>query len=332
MTPKNTAPKITGKSVKEEKLEPTTASSYFSGNGKNKIVRTAPVNPRKVKSEPKAEEENYIDDDDDLDLGIFAEQFKKEEDDYVEEPHDEDMNDFVVLGEGEISKPVRKPAAASRVGKTLASDGEEEEKIAKPKRKPAARKKPFYSDEEEDEKVEISKRKPAAVEKKSRPLDDEDGEKAAKLRGKLAVTKKRSLPSDDEEDEKEPRAKAKKPVAKRARAKKQKEEIVEDEEIRKILDSVPTVRAPTPPIRAGDGGKFNFRNFKARAAAPAVSGSVELPEGEENCLTGLTFVFTGVLDCLSREDGQQLVKKYGGYVSLENLPLFLLLNRTLTFG
>lgn len=278
-----------------------------------------------MKPELKVEEENYFDDDDDLDLGIFAEQFKKNEDDYVEEPRDEDMNDFVAgkeENEEKVTKPARKPALvpAARKRKTLALDEEgEEEEVAKPTRKPAARK---NSSGDDEEKVVMLKRKPTAVEKKSLPSggNGEDTVKVAKPKGKPAAAKKRSLPSDDEEEDEEPRSKAKRPAAKRARAKKQKEEIVEDEEIRKILDSVPTVRAPTPPIRSGDAKKFNFKDFKARAAAPATLGSVELPEGEENCLTGLTFVFTGVLDCLSREDGQQLVKKYGGYVSLEKFP------------
>lgn len=33
-------------------------------------------------------------------------------------------------------------------------------------------------------------------------------------------------------------------------------------------------------------------------------------------MTGLTFVFTGELESLSREAGQDLVKRYGGYVPL----------------
>lgn len=276
VTPKKPTPKA---AKKEEKLEPTTTSDYFSSNGKNKIKRTAPVRPKKVKPIPKVEveEENYIDDDDDLDVGIFAEQFKKNEDGYVEEPHDEEMDDFVVPDgeedeEEEVAKPKRKPAATTKKRTPVLEDGEKEEEaeVLKPKRKPAA-------------------------------------------------AKKRSLPSDDEDEDEAPKSKARKPAAKKARtpaAKKKKEEIVEDEEVKKILDSVPTIRAPTPPPRAEDGKKFNFRDFKARStAAPAASGSVELPEGAENCLAGLTFVFTGVLNSLSREDGQQLVKKYGGYVS-----------------
>lgn len=44
-------------------------------------------------------------------------------------------------------------------------------------------------------------------------------------------------------------------------------------------------------------------------------GSKEIPIGAENCLDGLTFVFTGVLDSLEREDAMDLVKRYGGRVT-----------------
>lgn len=48
---------------------------------------------------------------------------------------------------------------------------------------------------------------------------------------------------------------------------------------------------------------------------PANAGAAELPEGEDECLSGLTFVFTGVLQTIGREEGQALVKKYGGKIT-----------------
>ncbi|GAA5849527.1 hypothetical protein JCM3766R1_000220 [Sporobolomyces carnicolor] len=66
---------------------------------------------------------------------------------------------------------------------------------------------------------------------------------------------------------------------------------------------------------AGAGGNEKPKwSFKPRAG-PANPGSKEIPIGEENCLAGLTFVFTGELESLSREDGQDLVKRYGGRVT-----------------
>ncbi|XP_078032825.1 germ line transcription factor 1 isoform X2 [Augochlora pura] len=43
-------------------------------------------------------------------------------------------------------------------------------------------------------------------------------------------------------------------------------------------------------------------------------GSKEIPEGAEYCLAGLSFLITGVLDSLEREEAEELIKKYGGRV------------------
>lgn len=51
-----------------------------------------------------------------------------------------------------------------------------------------------------------------------------------------------------------------------------------------------------------------------RAAGPAAPGSKEIPIGEPNCLAGLTFVFTGELQSLARNEAQDLAKRYGAYV------------------
>lgn len=45
------------------------------------------------------------------------------------------------------------------------------------------------------------------------------------------------------------------------------------------------------------------------------TGSKEIPEGQPNCLAGLTFVFTGELTSIAREDATNLAKRYGGRVT-----------------
>ncbi|EEP81527.1 hypothetical protein UREG_06392 [Uncinocarpus reesii 1704] len=52
-----------------------------------------------------------------------------------------------------------------------------------------------------------------------------------------------------------------------------------------------------------------------RAHAAAAGAPAEIPVRAENCLAELSFVFTGVLDALGREEGQALVKRYGGKVT-----------------
>jgi replication factor C subunit 1 len=49
----------------------------------------------------------------------------------------------------------------------------------------------------------------------------------------------------------------------------------------------------------------------ARAAGPRAPGSKEIPEGVPGCLEGLTFVFTGELESLGRDDATELAKRYG---------------------
>ena len=50
-------------------------------------------------------------------------------------------------------------------------------------------------------------------------------------------------------------------------------------------------------------------------SGPSNPGSKEIPQGQENCLQGLTLVFTGELESLSREEGVELAKKYGAKVT-----------------
>ena len=88
----------------------------------------------------------------------------------------------------------------------------------------------------------------------------------------------------------------------------------ETDEMQAIFDSIPLIRPPTPLEKTGNE-KPNFRANMGRSQAPASVESREPPVGQENCLAGLTFVFTGVLEGLGREEGQQLVKRYGGKVT-----------------
>ncbi|OJJ47120.1 hypothetical protein ASPZODRAFT_166366 [Penicilliopsis zonata CBS 506.65] len=137
---------------------------------------------------------------------------------------------------------------------------------------------------------------------------------------KPATLKRKSeaiLENDEEQD-----AEAKKPaprVKTASPAKKQKKaptvDKPESKEIQDIFDSIPTVKAPSPPPSDGTKKKFNFAAQAQRSRTPPMGGSKEMPVGAENCLAGLTFVFTGVLETLGREEGQSLVKQYGGKVT-----------------
>lgn len=141
------------------------------------------------------------------------------------------------------------------------------------------------------------------------------------VKGPSKTGKKRKsvdLDSDDEADDFKPPVKsAKQPPAKKARPPAKKENVPESTGIQAILDSIPTVRPPTPPPKDPDA-KFDWRKAQGgggNAGPPPSAGSKEIPVGEDNCLAGLTFVFTGLLESISREEGQELVKRYGGKVT-----------------
>ncbi|KAK9477360.1 replication factor RFC1 C terminal domain-containing protein [Lipomyces japonicus] len=77
-------------------------------------------------------------------------------------------------------------------------------------------------------------------------------------------------------------------------------------------DDVKSEPVPTTAATA-ETKKTGYRAFLSQRAQPP-PGQTELPVGAENCLAGLNFVFTGVLETLGRDEGKQLVEQHGGKV------------------
>uniref|UniRef100_K7FN75 Replication factor C subunit 1 n=1 Tax=Pelodiscus sinensis TaxID=13735 RepID=K7FN75_PELSI len=57
-----------------------------------------------------------------------------------------------------------------------------------------------------------------------------------------------------------------------------------------------------------------YRSFLNREG-PKALGSKDIPQGAENCLEGLTFVITGVLESIERDEAKSLIERYGGKVT-----------------
>ncbi|KAM0440715.1 hypothetical protein ACHAPT_000016 [Fusarium lateritium] len=170
----------------------------------------------------------------------------------------------------------------------------------------------YEEDESEDEVLP----KPKRVATRGRPSAAKDND--VKVTKAASASKKRKSPVDDSDESEEeiPRKKAAPAKPRAPRTTKKKDE-PESTEIQDILNSVATVRAPTPPPK-DPNSKFDWRKNAfggGNAAAPPTQGSVDLPDGEDECLSGLSFVFTGVLRTIGRDEGQALVKRYGGKVT-----------------
>ncbi|KAI9770767.1 MAG: hypothetical protein M1840_003017 [Geoglossum simile] len=343
-TPKKPTPKKPAKRA-SPKGEAITASDYFASSGKTKPTRSTPTKPRSSTSqkdtavcevscevvirtpkgvktkravvEPRPSETpvraskrrkpttSYAeykreDDDvfleDDIDGGddIFAAGFKK--DNGVGE---DDSDSDIILAPQHKSVQKRKQSTVkardviTRNGRDVGPEDTIDDDFTVP---------------DEEDNIAVSKiakkRKQAAPtanrKRKSLDLEEDSSEedygspKSKKKRGGVQTTQKK-LP------------------AKKARAKKNEPE--ESREVQEIFDNIPTVRPPSPPPKSDAPITFNFRAQAQRSGPPPGAGSKEIPIGAENCLAGLTFVFTGILDSLSREDGFELVKRYGGKVT-----------------
>jgi replication factor C subunit 1 len=79
-------------------------------------------------------------------------------------------------------------------------------------------------------------------------------------------------------------------------------------------------KSDPPPIKTPEEKKKaqmqNYSKYLAKVnAKPKNLGMKDIPEGAPNCLAGLTFVMTGVLDSLERDSCKDLIEQYGGRVT-----------------
>lgn len=310
--PKKPAASKSKKEAKEQKVEETTSSDYFATTTKPKFSRSTPVRPKAAapaetptkstngatpssarRSGRKSAAKSYAEDDGEVSLlkddggghdDIAADEYKhtgrKGRDDYEADTDDE------------VIKPAVRKSTNARVKKAESEDDDNDIEMAEL---------PAY-DGPGDAKTKRTTA-PAGSGRKRKSKDLEEDENGNFL--------------DDDEDtpKKKSRKTASKPAApKKPRASTKKAEEPENTEVQAILDSIQTVRPPTPPARDSDEKpKFKFGGGNT-GAVPVGAGTKEIPEGAENCLSGLKFVFTGVLETLQREVGQNLVKRYGGQI------------------
>ncbi len=330
------------------KGEATTTSDYFASSGKTKPSRSTPTKSRALPEKKAAAGTSK----DPLSRGLSTPtapspsrsathgRISSRTKTTKSKVEYEDGGDPAYLHEDEHSESeentsiavLKKPGKRTEIG----YEKDEDEEDPKPRRGSARRGKQTYPVEDEHEDVaangDIDMQDAYVDEDSAMPAADEDTLPAktiskSKLPSSKAGKKRKSLDLDGDEDEedfdpapkrangKKAKSPTKKPPAKKPRTPGKKEDISESKEIQEIFDSIPTVRPPTPPEPSGEPKKFDFHNQAQRSQPAPAAGSKEIPVGADNCLTGLTFVFTGLLDALGREEGQELVKRYGGKVT-----------------
>lgn len=90
---------------------------------------------------------------------------------------------------------------------------------------------------------------------------------------------------------------------------KPKAEVKNQKVAKKETQPVKTEQTPTPQPK-----KRKWKPGVERARPPN-AGKKPKPDGEPGCLDGLTFVITGTLDSLEREEAEDLIKSLGGRVT-----------------
>ncbi|KAH8687742.1 replication factor RFC1 C terminal domain-containing protein [Tricladium varicosporioides] len=310
-TPKGPPPKKVVKK-EESKVEETTTADYFASTSKPKAKSAKPVSkpanttPKKPISTTKVENNSrssarrkkvttykdhtddddfaFLDDDEDAGDDIFAADVRKgakQKDAYIESESDDE--------------PVVKSKKATSNGTTKASKKNEDVGM-----KDAGDTDSFVMVEESDDAMVVDKPSQKSGSRKRKSVDLESEEDEPSFAPKSVKGKS-----------------AKPPPAKKARAPPKKVIVEESSAIKAILDDIPLVRPPTPPPK-DPNAKFDWRKgggTGGNSGPPPAAGAKDIPTGADNCLAGLTFVFTGLLETLSREEGQELVKRYGGKVT-----------------
>ncbi|THV96670.1 DNA replication factor C, large subunit [Aureobasidium pullulans] len=286
VVPKKTTRTAAPKRAASPQGEETTTAAYFATKNKPKRTATSaksqPAPPKKSPAKPIKSETTPPPSTDDLNAEDFP------DDDLDEDFTTEQKKEDQPTQDNDDMAPKKRAAA-------------------KPKPKPTK-----IKDEDYDEDVDMKDTN--AGDDFVVPDDDEmivEDKPAPKKRAAAkpkASTKRKSKDLDTDEEEEKP--KPKKPRA--APKKKEKEPPVEDSaELKAILDDIPLIQAPEPPKDDGTPAKKWYNMPKNDGPAPE-AGSLDIPEGADNCLAGLSFVFTGQLKYIAREEGQNLVKRYGG--------------------
>lgn len=227
---------------------------------------------------------------------------------------DDDDEDAFVVDDDDNAEDIFAAEVKGAKGKDDGYVEISDDEDVKPKVKMTSRRKPRSS---KSESVDVEMKDASVV------LDDDDDVVPAKKSRANTTSKKRKSLELDSEGESDDSLQAKRPTKSKTTPKKpaakkaKKEDAPENTAMKAIFDSIPTIKAPSPPPK-DPNVKFDWRKGGAgggNAGPPPAAGSKEIPIGADNCLAGLAFVFTGLLETISREAGQELVKRYGGKIT-----------------
>ncbi|KAJ1022438.1 hypothetical protein NDA16_003427 [Ustilago loliicola] len=235
----------------------------------------------------------------------------------------------------ESSATTRRSATATKADPMVIDDSEDEEMPApKSKAKPASSKSSprksttttpkrkakhdssddnqddDYNDEDDDDEFEPAPKRPATTASRAKAAT------TTTQPTRRAAAHSKPIKIDDSEDDSDFEAPPKPSTNgnKRAAPAPAKASPAKKPAAAAKADPEPAAAASAPAN--APAAKPNWREMAARrAAGPSAPGSKEIPQGQPNCLAGLTLVFTGELSSLSRDEAVDLAKRYGARIT-----------------
>ncbi|GAB5570879.1 replication factor C subunit 1 [Prionailurus iriomotensis] len=290
--------KTKNKPLSPIKLTPTSVLDYF---GTGSVQRS---DKKMVASKRKEPSQNV--DDSRLNDEAIAKQLQLDEDAELERQLHEDeefARTLAMLDEEPKTKKVARKDPEER--ETLSSVQANLSKAEKHKSPHKAKTEQFSDDRKNCSPKKQSKcesLKGSQQHLKSSP--HKIGETSPKASSKLALLKKKGESSYKETE----------PMAS-----KRKENAIELKGQTKTPKKSKSSPAKKESISPEDSEKrrTNYQAYRSylNREGPKALGSKEIPKGAENCLEGLTFVITGVLESIERDEAKSLIERYGGKVT-----------------
>ena len=313
----------------EPGLEETTADDFF-GKGMKPKRSEAVVRP---KSRGKQEEVNGVKATPKKNGGAAASTNgsarssarKTKNTSYVELDEDDFPDDDLEDDEDNFKAEAKR---GRRAGDDYVESQDEDDEVIVPKKRGQKKLKEEDEEEFEPDGEDVDMKDAGLDEDFVVPDEDEEivEDKPAK-KTPVKGGRKRKTPEVEEDEDDDLEVEEAKPTKKRAtpakrgtpaKKKQKKEEPQDSAEMKAIFDSIPTIKPPSPPPKNADEDskpKFQYGQHANSAVPAGALDYADIPNGADNCLAGLTFVFTGQLQRLGREQGQNIVKQYGGKVT-----------------
>ncbi|XP_062431441.1 replication factor C subunit 1 isoform X4 [Rhea pennata] len=284
------------------KLTPTSALDYF---GTGNVLRSERKLVASKRKEPSQGRDCTLDDE------AIARQLQLDEDSELERQLHEDeefARTLALLDETPQKKKARK-------------DSEEEQAVLSTKSSPnmverckQSQKVKATNSTDEAKNYTVKEQTTSENSKRSRlPLQSSDGKIARESIDKTLPLKPSSklvaLKQKEESTEKERGARSVSSKEKNTPGKEEKR----TPKKQKISPKKPESVSPEDSEKK----RINYQAYRSflNREGPKALGSKEIPQGAENCLEGLTFVITGVLESIERDEAKSLIERYGGKVT-----------------